>query len=672
MTTSYRRYKKELYFILTTLVAIMLIIVVEQLGFFAGIDAYTYDTYFRIRGARKVSDRIVIAAIDEKALGKLGRWPLQRGYYARLLEQLDRAAVIGFDLIITEPTAADPAFAAAIKKQGKVILPVHLNDRLKLVQPLPAFTPFKTGHIHVEQGVDNVTRAIFHTLYTPVQIPSLSSVMYETVTGAGMLRQEPPLAAALRSSHKKVFQQDVLKINFYGPPGTFPQISVADIITGNYPAGFFNGKAVLIGLTAPGIVDELATPFSQNRNRMAGVEVHANMLNNLLDNSHIQEAADWQRWLATLLASLCLSIILLKLNERNATLLWLFSLLLTILSSFLLFATLFLWLSPALFFFSFSLVYIITYLYRLDCAARELDSEHSVITALLGSEPGARPAATPGRGLIGLLSAGGINDKIQRLLLVEQFYGKKLEETVQKRTQELSDALAMISNMSNEMIQRLTRAVGSRDEGTGEHIVRVGLYAEKIATLLGMPADFVDSITFASAMHDVGKIGIPDRILLHPGELDDAAMKIMKQHCVIGERILKSSPYPKIQMSAVIALNHHEKWDGSGYPTGLKGEEIPIEARIIIICDCYDALRSKRHYKPAFDHQTACRMITRGDKKMRPEHFEPRIMQAFIAAAADFEVIFATHQDRVFAHDAGLLKSLVEQGAELPHSLRLP
>ena len=634
--------KRKLSFFLIVFAAVTLVMLIEHVGFLGGIDTYSYDTSLRIRGSRTVSEKIVLVAVDNRTLTRLGRWPLQRRNYASLLDRLRQAEVVGFDLLMTEPTADDQLLAAAIQKQGKVILPVYFDDDLQPVKPLPAFAPFKTGHIHIEHGIDNVTRSMFHTLYSQNEpLYSLPSVMYETVTGTALERQTA-VGGTIRQQHdRKLLQLDQRKINFYGPPGSFTQLSLVDVIDGIYPEQFFSGKAVLVGLTAPGIVDEIATPFSQNRNMMFGVEVLANALNNLFDGNSVKEFADWKRQIVALLASFALCIAFMRLNEKKATLLLILALVMTTLSTYILLSAFDFWLSPSLFLVSFSLVFFISYIYNLDSAARELDSEHSAVTSLLGWENGKSTASTSGRGLFGLLSADSIHAKIQRLIWVEHHYGKTLEDTVGQRTRELSDALVMINSMSNEMILRLTRAVESKDEGTGQHIVRVGLYAARIAEALAMPADFIESIRFASAMHDVGKIGIPDKILMKPGRFDADEMEIMKRHSVIGGEILADSPYPTIQMAARIALSHHESWDGTGYPEGLKGEEIPIEARIITICDCYDALRSKRSYKYPLDHQTACEII----KQKLASQFEPRVLGVFYEVADDLAVIFDQHQN---------------------------
>jgi putative two-component system response regulator len=227
-----------------------------------------------------------------------------------------------------------------------------------------------------------------------------------------------------------------------------------------------------------------------------------------------------------------------------------------------------------------------------------------------------------------------------------------LEEQVRKRTMELHRTLDELIKANDlvtrgyiDTIFRLAVVSEYKDEDTGRHIRRISYYSKELASTLGMDADFTEGIFHASIMHDIGKVGIPDSILLKPGALSPEEWETMESHTVRGARILSGSDSPYLKMAEAIARSHHERWDGSGYPSGLSGEAIPLAARITNIADQYDALRTLRPYKPAFPHSETVRIITEGDGRTMPRHFDPRILRVFSASAGRFEEIYEEKKD---------------------------
>ena len=200
---------------------------------------------------------------------------------------------------------------------------------------------------------------------------------------------------------------------------------------------------------------------------------------------------------------------------------------------------------------------------------------------------------------------------------------------------EVSLRTAEIRGRELEIAERLIYAAGFRDEETGAHIRRIGFYSGVMAREIGWSPLQVDDIQVAAPMHDIGKIGIPDKILKKPGRLDDEEFAIMKNHTTIGKEMLQDTEVPMLKIAAEIAGGHHEYWNGTGYPEGLKGEEIPISARIVAIVDVYDALVHSRVYKSAFEEHVALDMM----RAQAGVQFDPDLFEVFVKNLEEMRAI---------------------------------
>lgn len=229
-----------------------------------------------------------------------------------------------------------------------------------------------------------------------------------------------------------------------------------------------------------------------------------------------------------------------------------------------------------------------------------------------------------------------VANALRRRMLELDFRDREdiLHRKVREQTQEIWESRL-------EIALRLLSASEHRDRETGAHVRRIGLYAAELARLLGWSVDDVDELHSAAPMHDLGKIGVPDRILQKEGKLSPSEWKVMRKHTSIGAQILEGSKVAFIQRGARIAECHHEKWDGSGYPKGLKGTEIPLEARITALVDAYDALMNHRQYKEAWPEAKVLEYL----QEESGHHFDPDLVTFFVEHAERFRTILETHPD---------------------------
>ena len=360
-------------------------------------------------------------------------------------------------------------------------------------------------------------------------------------------------------------------IDYRGGAGTFRSVPFWQVLRGGVPASVFRDKIVVVGATAPSLQDFHATPTSGS-DLMPGPEVQANAIWTALRGNPLTSAPGWLTALAILVAALLAPLAALRLGLTRATMI-------TVAAG------------------------------AAYAVAAKLAFDAGVVLGLTG------PLAACALGTAGMLAASYVAARSE---------GRVLGWAVRRRTEQLRDA-------QFEVIARLAQAAESRDGDTGEHIHRIGDLCERLALRVGFEPARAYMLRHASALHDIGKIGIPDNVLLKPGGLDPDEWRIMQSHTAKGAEILSGSTSPLIQMAEAIARTHHERWDGSGYPNGLAGEDIPVEGRICAICDVYDALGSKRPYKEAWPVARVLEEIAQGSGS----HFDPALVKAFLELAPE-------------------------------------
>ena len=224
---------------------------------------------------------------------------------------------------------------------------------------------------------------------------------------------------------------------------------------------------------------------------------------------------------------------------------------------------------------------------------------------------------------------------------LESYWGESRYLVLVEDITERVKAQELLEASKSELIERLVRAVEYRDQKTGFHVARISLYCEALGRAAGMNEENCDLLRKASPMHDIGKIGIPDSILLTTDKLTDDEFDVIKRHPYIGANILTGSNHSLIAMAEEIALTHHEKWDGTGYPRGLKGEEIPVVGRICAVCDVFDALTSKRPYKKAWSIEDAVQELDR----LAGVHLDAKLVELFKQILPEIEAIHRDHAD---------------------------
>ncbi|NDY73605.1 histidine kinase [Desulfobacter hydrogenophilus] len=364
--------KHHLRYLLMGLVCLLVVGLVDTMGFFRGMDFYAYDLFFRLRGTQTTTEDILIVAIDEKTLGKLGPWPIPRRHYAHFLDQTDRASGILGDIILAEPAAGDSLLEKAMARFPRLVLPAYVDSGCHLILPAPSMGNPALGHVHTEPGMDGVVRDIFHTLFLDgKRLPSISSALIDIISGNPRVR-----ADQFRTNGGdclgSIIQEDGRGINYYGSAGIFPRLSFSDILENKYPPAFFEGKILVLGVTAAGIDQNHLTSFTQNRDRMPGVEIQATVLNNLLDGSHIRTICMGGKWTGIVLVFILSALGFSRLGSVRALAGWTVFLIVFTIMDFLLLNWFHFWMPPVAFWVVLTIALVSAHVLKLETMGQKL------------------------------------------------------------------------------------------------------------------------------------------------------------------------------------------------------------------------------------------------------------------------------------------------------------
>lgn len=553
---------------------------VQLTGVLDGLERETLRARFELRAAEPPDD-VAIVAIDAESFDALQeQWPFPRSLHGRVIRRLHAAGAreIVYDVQFTEPTRPREDLA--------------LYRAIEAVGGAVLATSESDGHggSNVLGGDENLERVGARAAASDLlndrggavsrfarEVAGLETLAVATAERVGGPALEP-----------SAFGDEGAWIDYRGPPGTIRTVSFSDVLRGRFPPHAFRDRVVVVGASAPTLRDVHTTPIGGER-LMAGAEVQANAIWTALHGLPLRKAPNVVGLLLVALLALFAPLASLRLPTFAAAL-------------------------------------VVPLAAVLLLAMAQLAFESGLIIDVV---PGVAALAL---GVAGTIASSALVENQARRRIARD--NEVLEARVRERTAELWSTQL-------EIAQRLAVAVEWRDADTGLHVDRIGRFCERLALEVGADPQDAELLRHASALHDVGKVGIPDSILTKPGRLDTDEWATMKTHTTIGGSILAGSDSKLVQLAQTVALTHHERWDGQGYPLGLRGEEIPLAGRICAVCDMFDALLSARPYKSPWSIDDVMVEIAR----LRGTHFDPRVVDAFLPMARDLHRAWFTEAD---------------------------
>jgi CHASE2 domain-containing sensor protein len=552
------------------LIAFAFGVTVQSTGALDGLERATLKSRFDIRGTERADD-VVVVAIDAKSFDVLReQWPFPRSLHGKAIRRLHAAGAleIVYDVQFTEPTEPREDLA--------------LYEAIEAAggAVLATSESDERGRTNVLGGDANLRRIGAQAAASDLYNDSAGSITRFPRMVSGL--ETLPVVAAERAGAPSLpasaFEHGGAWIDYRGPPGSIQTVSFSDVVRGRFAPGAFRDRVVVVGASAPTLRDVHATPVGGDE-PMAGAEVQANAIWTALHGAPLHQPSPLVSFVLVALLALVAPLVGLRLPALLAGL-------------------------------------AVPVAGALFLVGAQLAFEAGLLLDVVA------PLAALVVGGVGTIAWSQLAESRVRRAVTRD--NELLEQRVRERTEELWQTQV-------EVLQRLGVAIEWRDAETGSHIERIGAFCERLALEVGMsPAD-AELLRHASALHDVGKVGIPDEILTKPGPLDADEWETMKTHTTIGGDILSGSSSALVQLSQTIALTHHEHWDGGGYPLGLSGERIPLAGRICAICDVFDALLSARPYKDPWPLERTLPEIER----LSGRQFDPGLVAAFMPIARE-------------------------------------
>jgi response regulator RpfG family c-di-GMP phosphodiesterase len=553
--------------LLAALLATAIALVAQATGALDAGEQRTVAARFGLRTPATPRD-VVLVAIDDATFSDLQRpWPFPRSLHAKVIDALRAAHArqIVYDVQFTEPTS--PA------QDGALYTAISRAGGAVL-----ATSEFDArGDTNVLGGDDNLAAA--GSRAAAANLPENSGGILDRFAFATGPLTSLAVVAAERSGGPDLRRTDFrgrgARIDFRGPPGTIRTVSFSAVLDGRVDPAVFRGRVVVVGATAPSLQDVHGTPTSPVP--MAGAEIQANAIWTALHGLPLRDAALWLDLALVLLLGFVVPSLRLRLRVLPAALA-----------------------APAL-----GTAFVV-----LAQVAFAGGIVVWVVAPLIALSVG-----TVAMIVASHLAESAIARRVTR-------HNDVLEAKVGERT-------AALRRTQLEILQRLSRAAEWRDGDTGRHVERIGRLSQWLGLALGMPAPEAETLRHAAVAHDIGKLAVPDRILLKAGPLTLQERREMERHALIGASMLSESESEVMQLAEDIARTHHEHWDGSGYPSGLSGVDIPLAGRICAVCDVFDALVSARPYKRGWPLQEALdEMLCQSGR-----HFDPVVLDAFLPIA---------------------------------------